>query len=200
MRQRIPKTLQGKNFRRAVKQCVVCGEDFEVPAYMADQYSACSKECTSANRRLPACEKKCAECGASFVSKSKGAAGRAAQFCSNPCRIAALQRVPRPFKGKGEGWFDDEGHVVLAVWDGDERRVVKRARLVMESEINRRLARTEVVHHINLSPADDRPENLWLCRDQVEHMRIHAFTERLMKTGLLNLCGDAMASSEDEVG
>lgn len=186
----------------AVKQCVVCSEDFEMRASDAEQYSTCSKECTSANRRLPACEKKCAECGTHFVSKSKGAAGRAAQFCSNPCRLAALQRIPRPFKDKGEGWLDDEGHVILVVWDGDNRREVKRARLVMESIVERRLTRTEVVHHINISPADDRPENLWLCRDQSEHMRLHAFTERLLETGLLNLAGDVshLAESTEESG
>lgn len=189
--------MVGTSFKLATKRCAACGETFQCPAQLADSYSACSPPCTSALRRKALAEKRCDECGHLFTPKGKGHHARDAKFCGNPCRITALQRIPRPLKGKGDGWFDDEGHVVLAVWDGEERRIVKRSRLVIEQQLRRRLTPTEVVHHVNLSPADDRPENLFLCRDQAEHMRIHAFTAHLMKTGLLNLCGD---TSEDDVG
>lgn len=187
MRQRIPKSLQSKNVRLAVKECVICGEAFQMPADLAHRYATCSDECTSVKRRGAPVIRRCEECGEAFTPKQKGAKGKAAQYCSNPCRLAALQRVPRPFKGKGAGTRDKQGHVVLTVWEGRERRTVKRARFIVESLVGRRLTQTEVVHHINMVPDDDRPENLWLCRDQAEHMRLHAFTRRLLETGLLDL-------------
>ena len=44
-------------------------------------------------------------------------------------------------------------------------------RLVMERKIGRYLLPTEVVHHINGDPSDNRIENLVLYADQSEHIR-----------------------------
>lgn len=187
MRQRIPATLRGRNIQLAEKECAVCGEPFQMPAALTSKYSTCSDGCTSARRRKPAIVRTCGECGCQFTPGNKGARGEVTLFCSNPCRLAALQRVPRPTKGQGQGWLDDEGHVVLVLWNHGQRREVRRSRMVMEDAIGRPLTRTEVVHHINLIPDDDRPENLWLCRNQAEHMRIHAFTAHLQATNLVAL-------------
>jgi hypothetical protein len=183
--------MQGKVIHLAIKTCVECGEDFEFPSGLEKGYATCSAECTSARRQRPQQQYTCQECGKVFNPKYRRAVNMGAKFCGNDCRMAALQRSPRPFKDRGEGWLDDQGHVILKIWEGDEPRIIKRARLVVESMMGRRLTRTEVVHHINLSPADDRPENLWLCRNQAEHMRIHAFTQHLLRTGLLNLVGNS---------
>jgi hypothetical protein len=47
-------------------------------------------------------------------------------------------------------------------------------RLVMEAHTGRFLTNEEVVHHRNRCKNDNRIENLQLCADQAEHLRIHA--------------------------
>lgn len=64
----------------------------------------------------------------------------------------------------------------------------KQHQVVMEEMLGRPLAKGEVVHHVNGVRDDNRPENLYLCADNAEHMRVeqsmaHAFRE-LMAAGL----------------
>lgn len=47
-------------------------------------------------------------------------------------------------------------------------------RLVMEEELGRFLDPSEVVHHVNHDPSDNRPENLEVLPHQSEHAREHA--------------------------
>jgi hypothetical protein len=47
-------------------------------------------------------------------------------------------------------------------------------RLAMEAHLGRYLTDEEVVHHRNRCKADNRIENLQLCANQAEHLRIHA--------------------------
>lgn len=46
--------------------------------------------------------------------------------------------------------------------------------LIIEREINRALKRGEVVHHINGKRNDNDLTNLFLCKDNSAHMRIHS--------------------------
>lgn len=43
----------------------------------------------------------------------------------------------------------------------------------MEEKLGRKLKQSEVVHHINGDPEDNRIENLHLCKDGQEHSFIH---------------------------
>jgi hypothetical protein len=47
---------------------------------------------------------------------------------------------------------------------------VREHRLVMEAMIGRPLLREEVVHHVDDDPANNRPENLVLFRNNAEHL------------------------------
>jgi len=54
------------------------------------------------------------------------------------------------------------------------RGYIKRADLVMEQKIGRRLHPDEISHHKNEVITDDRPENLELYANTAEHSRYHA--------------------------
>lgn len=75
---------------------------------------------------------------------------------------------------------------------GGRRVWVQEHRLVMERIVGRPLEGSEQVHHINLDPGDNRPENLFLCRDGSQHRRIHnqlgsVLTQRGLVKRLLEL-------------
>lgn len=78
---------------------------------------------------------------------------------------------------------DSHGYVVVKTRVGQGRWEKEHA-LVVEREIGRRVFPGEVVHHINAIRDDNRPENLFLCRDVTEHNKAHASFERLVD-GLL---------------
>jgi len=50
---------------------------------------------------------------------------------------------------------------------------IRRARYVMEKKVGRPLTRKEVVHHINQTTDDDRPENLMLFSNITAHQALH---------------------------
>ena len=64
------------------------------------------------------------------------------------------------------------GYVVLCskVWGKNQERYEHR--VVMESILNRPLSNTELVHHKNGNPLDNRPDNLELV-SRLEHNRLH---------------------------
>lgn len=53
------------------------------------------------------------------------------------------------------------------------RGYVKRCILVMEKKLGRYLSPGETVHHINEDRGDDRPANLHLFKNKLEHLRHH---------------------------
>jgi len=61
---------------------------------------------------------------------------------------------------------------------------VKRAILITEKYTNRLLKDGEVVHHINNIKDDDRPENLYICKNASEHAKIRGknITTNLFKS------------------
>lgn len=104
--------------------------------------------------------------------------------------IAAAQRRSWQTSRKrlpiGSKNTDHHGYVRVKVTEGSGPWR-KEHQLVMESMIGRALVPPETVHHINGVRDDNRPENLYLCRDNAHHMAVeasmaHAFRE-LMASG-----------------
>jgi hypothetical protein len=55
--------------------------------------------------------------------------------------------------------------------------------LVMEAKIGRYLEPQEVVHHIDGDKANNAPQNLLLCKDHIDHMKVHAEAKAIFASG-----------------
>jgi len=105
-------------------------------------------------------------CG-NMLTRDRVRAGR--KFCSQRCSF------------KGQVTWSGKDH---PNWKGGEylngrriyvlgRGMQRVSRLVMEEKLGRRLTSDEIVHHINMNPMDDSPENLFLFPSRSEHTRFH---------------------------
>lgn len=182
MRDRTPPSQQGRNLTLVEKTCVECGEPFRCPAYLAPRYVTCSRECSGVRKRRPfygTATRTCPECHAPFeaVLTRNGTVRKGQQFCCNPCRLVALQRIPRPKKGKGRGWLDPKGYRHIIVWVHGERRAMLEHRWVMEQHLGRSLSPDEVVHHVNEVRDDNRIENLRVVSSHSDHL-LHEHSTR----------------------
>jgi len=61
------------------------------------------------------------------------------------------------------------------------RRYISEHRLIMEKKLNRYLKPSEVVHHINKNPFDNRVENLKLFKNNTEHLAFHRNIKNKLK-------------------
>lgn len=53
--------------------------------------------------------------------------------------------------------------------------------LVAEKKIGRPISRAEPIHHIDFDPLNNHPDNLYVCRDNKEHMDIHYSLEEIAR-------------------
>lgn len=59
-------------------------------------------------------------------------------------------------------------------------KTVAEHRLVAETMLGRRLAKKEVVHHIDCDPVNNDPDNLDVLPDNSVHSKAHASLDRIM--------------------
>ena len=71
---------------------------------------------------------------------------------------------------KGGRHYTSRGYVSIRVGINKYRL---EHRVVMETFLNRKLQRTEIIHHINNILSDNRIENLILFKNQAEHIKHH---------------------------
>lgn len=76
------------------------------------------------------------------------------------------------------------------LWRNGKR--VRAHRWIMEQKLDRKLSPTEVVHHINGNPLDNRIENLRVL-DAAEHIRLHK--EKYPKEKNCEVCGNIFTPS-----
>ncbi len=161
--------------------CAVCDAHVRVrrsPSTIKVPPRYCSQTCHGADRKgsgrgpTPNREYNCKQCG-TLVHVYRSPSAENPGFCSLAC-LGVSQ--------SGEGNYFWAGGA-QPMRNGYTRtysfgRQAYTHRAVVEQHIGRRLARREVVHHINRDKSDNRIENLQLLPDQSVHAAIHAREDR----------------------
>lgn len=125
-------------------------------------------------------EKVCVTCGDRYLSTFRRLISPARNpTCSQKCRSIAMtvadgrkKLKPRPNGSHVQIKCKNHPHA-------DRAGFVYEHRLVAEKSIGRYLKNTERVHHINFIKHDNQEENLFVCKSDTEHFKIH---------GTLNSC------------
>lgn len=138
-------------------------------------------------------ERSCEVCASSFLASAPNVNRGGGRFCSVACTSVGnskpdgYRRLKRP----------SGGHVMVKAAEhpsANRQGMVPEHRFVMEREIGRRLLSDERVHHINMVPGDNRPENLHLFKNNAAHHRSHgtlnALVRSLMDAGVVEFDAD----------
>jgi len=120
------------------------------------------------------CTLKCEVCGRIYEKTYVNAIRAKHHFCDIICRTEWQLDITHHPAWKG-GEVKMLGYVFVKVKDhpyANDCGYVKRSRYIMEQAIGRYLAPEEAIHHINQIRDDDRLENMMLCSNNSEHMKI----------------------------
>lgn len=163
-----------KSAKRVERACIICGTVFLITPKAIRK--TCSDRCDSQHRSIirtvyQPVSQTCEHCGQEFTHEGWHA-DRKRRFCSNPCRMAALNALPRQrLEGFHSANITPKGYVRGWVWESERKRQVMEHVWVVEQRIGRRLTASERVHHKNGDRADNVDENLVLYPDQATHLR-----------------------------
>lgn len=122
----------------------------------------------------------CSVCGNEMYQHQSNNQKSKNATCSNECNSKLKTAVNGTTKRK-RGKASKSNVILVKVSDHPYNRKgwVLEHRLVMEKRLKRYLLPSEVVHHINMVDSDNQDSNLFLCKSNVEHNKVHAS---------LNLC------------
>lgn len=154
-------------------KCRQCGADSLGKMYCCNQ---CKISWHNANRILkPNVVGKCVICGAN-VSRWESPARQKREkdkrvFCGRTCAGKGRMGKRHP-QWRGGRTIDKYGYVLVYKPDhpfSDYKGRVREHRIVMEKMIGRILLQSEVVHHLDDNPSNNKPSNLVLYASNAEH-------------------------------
>lgn len=159
------------------KYCIICKKEilkgkrskkqFEIQKY-------CSRKCFADDKRIVETVT-CYRCKKTVIRKKRS--DSKSKYCSVRCAAKDSVKIAtekRNYKGKNNPAYKNgktklnTGYIRLNTKGNKTEH-----RYLMEKHLGRKLTKTEVVHHINNNPEDNNIENLYLCKNQSEHMKIH---------------------------
>lgn len=127
----------------------------------------CSVSCYRKSCRTKATVE-CLNCGIKFKKFLSFLKRHKRSFCSKRC-MGLYWTGPKSPSWK-RGWFiGKNGYKVVRI--GGKR--FYEHRIFMEQHIGRKLKSSEVVHHLNGNPLDNRMRNLMLFKTHSDHMKHH---------------------------
>ncbi len=116
---------------------------------------------------MPKVKIDCANCGNCFERDrweyNRGLKRNKNFYCSEYCKNHRQGNLANNWNG-GK-WFS-RGYAFISTGNGGR---IAEHRLVAEKKLGRKLRKGEVVHHLNGKPADNRPENLVVCKTAGQH-------------------------------
>ncbi|MCK4423653.1 MAG: HNH endonuclease [Candidatus Omnitrophica bacterium] len=136
-------------------KCKICDKVFYVPPCRKDIAKYCSVNCRSIYR--------------GNMLKGKHLSEKTKR------KISESQKREKSCHWKG-GKFKTHGYILIVKPNhpfSNKKGYVKEHRFVMEQHLGRYLDLEEIVHHINGIKDDNRLENLKLCSNKSEHMKLH---------------------------
>jgi hypothetical protein len=169
------------------KKCVICNKLFGKGKKSINQWAKqkfCSRKCFGKSLFVKPIVSICILCGKSFQRSYR--ADNKYRFCSRTCagKHALIRANKRDRTGsKNPAWKGGktkrkDGYVYLNEFENKKKIRTLEHRRVMELYLGRKLSKEEVVHHKNGTTSDNRIENLQLCKNQVEHLKLHVLRLR----------------------
>ena len=150
------------------KKCVFCDKTMFVKPCLLNRKKYCSKKCQYLHAK----------------ELMKGTNNPFYGKTHSPETIEKLQKInfgrtyPKMENSpcwKGGKYLDNRGRVLIYAPDRINHiyKYTFESRIIMEKHLDRPLSSTEVVHHRNFNPSDNRIENLKLFPNQSAHMKFH---------------------------
>lgn len=162
-----------------MKNCKFCGKELEEKSKLK---LYCSRSCQGKQHGLDNVVNKkypfeCKWCGKIKHSKRKHPNGKVPEYCSRKCSNEHTNKIRREKKV-----YTSDGYVTVYSPKHPKQYGgrVKEHVLVAEEMEGRYLEPGECVHHKNHIRDDNRPENLFVCKDNSEHKRIERETYKII--------------------